>query len=544
MAIINDSCVRSRLWIARRLSRYAVPLLICHLLVVLAWGQTLNILNNGNFETGLMCYSNWIWSATGQDFLGDYKFLLSTDAHSGSYSAEIRCVGTDCSRAGIYSDKIQTPPSQSYKLSVYSKCPAGQSAFARIPFTTVGDYYKPLTCNGNWAPNEVFFTIPADVTQFWFYLFDYGSSWLRVDDVVLTYADGTVPQTPVLHAGNRNVRISGQNLLVDSKPYLALGFFDVGYNDLSQAAATGANTVNGININASANCFNTYRQSYLDRAYELGLNFVPNSSSTARLGVPAVFSNVMPVFAPHKANIVWFLDDEPDQQAVSWWYIPPSSLISSYQAIKAVSHLPVMNDFQHAAWSTAADTQPYLGSSDIWMAEPYGSGFTSVVNAINNFNSLNRQPIWLAQDAISPDLIVPKAYWTIINGARGIIYFDWDTFKADSAKLTAASQAFNELRQLQGAIFASDISSQITAPFGVGSIARSWNGATYILSVNPSTNTATGNFIVPSLQSGTQVAVMFENRTITANAGSFVDSFAGISRHVYVIPSSPHQKAK
>ncbi|MDP2996417.1 MAG: hypothetical protein Q8N47_02940 [Bryobacterales bacterium] len=69
--------------------------------------EPLNILNNGGFEYGLMCYGNWIWSQTGQDYKGDYQFLLSTDAHSGSYSVEIRCAGTDCEKAAIQPRIIQ-----------------------------------------------------------------------------------------------------------------------------------------------------------------------------------------------------------------------------------------------------------------------------------------------------------------------------------------------------------------------------------------------------------------------------------------------------
>lgn len=60
-----------------------------------------NILNNGGFETGLMCYGFWTWSITGVDFAGDYQFTLSTDSHSGAYSLQIACSpgGTDCMRA-------------------------------------------------------------------------------------------------------------------------------------------------------------------------------------------------------------------------------------------------------------------------------------------------------------------------------------------------------------------------------------------------------------------------------------------------------------
>ena len=505
----------------------------------LSVGQVQNILNNGGFESGLMCYSEWAWSQTTNDFNSNYQFRLSSDAHSGSNSIEINCAGPDCLKAAIISDRIQTPPGQSYKLNLYTKCPAGRVGYVYIPGTSGGDTFQYLACNDAWAPNQVNFTAGPSATDFFFYVFNADRASLRIDDVVLTYADGTVPQQPVLHAGTRNVGISGQTVHVDGAPYFARGFFDVAYNDLPAAVAAGANTLNGLAVNMAANCFNTARESYLDRAYDLGLNFVPNSSTTARLGVPAVFPAAVSQFAPHLANIGWFLDDEPDFPTIPLYNIPAATLIAEYQAIKPNSTLPVMADFQRAHYSAPSVTQPYVGSVDVWMAEPYGSDFSVINTAINTFNTLSPQPIWLAQDTIDASLIVPKAYWAAISGATGIIYFNWDYFKADPPKLAAATQAFSELKQLNNVIFAANVNSQVTAPPGIGAIARSLNGAVYILAANPTSTLVQGTFLDPGLQAGTQIQVMFENRTITAQAGGFTDSFSGVSRHVYVVNSAP-----
>jgi hypothetical protein len=254
------------------------------LMTDLAVGQQQNILNNGGFESGLMCYSTYIWSQTGLDFKGDYQFLTSSDSHSGSYSIEINCAGPDCLKAAIISDRIQTPPGQSYKLNLYAKCPTGRSAAVYVPGTLGGDTFQYLTCNDAWAPNQIGFTAGPTATDFFYYIFNRDTSWLRIDDVVLTYADGTVPQQPVLHTGTRNVTISGQTVQVDGAPYFALGFFDVGYDDLPLAAAAGANTVNGLGVNMAANCFNTWRESYLDRAYDLGLNFGAKFIDNRKIG--------------------------------------------------------------------------------------------------------------------------------------------------------------------------------------------------------------------------------------------------------------------
>jgi hypothetical protein len=49
------------------------------------------------------------------------------------------------------------------------------------------------------------FTTGPSATDFHFAVYAYGAGWVRVDDIVLTYANGTVPQQTVLHPGVRNV---------------------------------------------------------------------------------------------------------------------------------------------------------------------------------------------------------------------------------------------------------------------------------------------------------------------------------------------------
>jgi hypothetical protein len=58
------------------------------------------------------------------------------------------------------------------------------------------------------------------------------------------------------------------------------------------------------------------------------------------------------------------------------------------------------------------------------------------------------------------------------------------------------------------------------------------------LAANSGTQTVQGNFTVSGLAAGQQIAVLYENRTITASAGSFTDTFAGVSRHVYSMQSA------
>ena len=509
------------------------------LLATVVYGQTQNILTNGGFESGLMCYNTSIWNVANDAFASDYQFLISPDSHSGSNSIEIRCLTANCVKAAIASSMIQTPPSQAYKLSLYTKCPAGRYAVVYIPGVTGGYVLQPLACNGSWAANTVNFTSTSTGSDFRVSVYNYDVEWLRVDDMVLTYADGTVPQRPILHAGTRNVNVSGQHVNVDGQPYFALGFFDVPYADLGQVAALGANTIQGVQDSGSANCFNTAQESYLDLAYDYGLNFIPESSTTARLAMPSLFTNIAAQYSHHLANIGWFLDDEPDQSSVPAWFMQPAVLTAEYQVLAPQVGVPVMIDLQRASYSYTSEFQPYVGAADILMAEPYGPDFYGITHSVTSLNSITSKPIWLAQDAIDASLIVPKAYFAAVSGATGILYFVWPDFKAAPDKAAAVSQAFAELKQLSPAIFSSSI--LVTPPSGISAIGRTLNGAKYIIAVNPLTATNQGTFTVPGLPANVNVEVLFENRTLVSGPGVFQDTFAGIGRHVYRIAATVKQ---
>jgi len=196
-----------------------------------------------------------------------------------------------------------------------------------------------------------------------------------------------------------------------------------------------------------------------------------------------------------------------------------------------------MSDFQMAAYGNAGDIAPYADASDIWMGEPYGTDFATLNHAVNLFNSIRTKPIWLAQDDIDAPLIVPKAYWAIIAGATGIHYFTWEIFKKDPAKLAAAQQAFGELKQLKNAIFGDKLDALVKASAGIVSMSRFDAAANtaYILSANGRAEIINASFAVEGLEAGRTIRVLNEGRSIVAGAGSFGDTFAGVSRHVYAV---------
>jgi hypothetical protein len=509
-----------------------------------------NILTNGDFSHGQHCFGDWGWSK-------DYQFALSTDYHSPPYAAEIRCTGGSCAKASISVADLPITPGKSYRLEAYTKCKTGGRGDIFIVSKdstghTFGGIDPAIPCNGEWNNSVLYYTPGSTAKSITFEIFSRTAVPLLIDDVVLTYSDGTVPaQNPWAHPGIRNVSVSGSTVSVDGKPYLALGFSSVPPSAFAQVAALGANTL-AAPSEINSGCYATGGKDILDQAYELGLNVLPDTSYAARAaydngtlsanggGGILTLPGLVTRYGPHLANIGWFLTDEPDLDVYGWNPISPLDLISEGHAIRAKSSLPVLADFQRAHYDDHIPPldAPYNGSVDIWMAEPYGNstnpGFTYVTHAINLLDGIQKRPIWLFQNDITASLMVPKAYWAIVNGATGILYFNWPAFASttDVAKLKAAGQVFSELGSLKNVIFAPSVS--VTAPTGVTAIARQYLGKTYVFAVNPTTTSINGSFSVAGLTSGKVVTVLFENRSITASSGGITDTFSGITRHVYV----------
>ena len=190
------------------------PLLITVVSNTAALAQN-NILVNGGFENGLMCYAENIWGVDESNaFAGDYRFSLSNDVHSGTYSVKLSCpAGGDCNKAALYSQRIPATPNQAYQLSFYAKCPVGNTPWAHVPNTAAGDVGIFPTCDGTWRLNQLPFQMgPDSGVNFYFSIYSYGASSLLIDDILLTYGDGTAPAHTALHAGTRNVSISGQTV--------------------------------------------------------------------------------------------------------------------------------------------------------------------------------------------------------------------------------------------------------------------------------------------------------------------------------------------
>ncbi|MHB8416523.1 MAG: hypothetical protein ACYDCL_00500 [Myxococcales bacterium] len=67
-----------------------------------------------------------------------------------------------------------------------------------------------------------------------------------------------------------------------------------------------------------------------------------------------------------------------------------------------------------------------------------------------------------------------------------------------------------------------------------GDLVRSAQGGhTWLFAVDPTSSPVSGQFTGPKPTGGSQVNVLFENRSVTVFNGGFADSFTGVSRHIY-----------
>jgi len=488
-----------------------------------------NILGNGGFELGMVGWGEFVQP----DGNGDYGFFLSSDAHSGTYALELRCVGPSCAtdfnnRAFIITNPFHMPASQAYTLTFWAKCPAGGDAFFYTESSATPNLVQTISCTGDWAQNTVAFTsLPMD-RDGTFYFYNHSTGSLLLDDVALAYANGPLPDHVLAHPGSRGAHLDGGRLVVDGKPFYALGFFNVPYDQLDQVAAMhGANMVTTAGGQALVDVFNDGREPYADRAYDLGLSVVPNLTETARLGVPDVFPRIMTAYGSHLANVTFYLADEPDQAFYKYSLIDPAVMQQEVAAAHTVSPLPLVADLQHAHYDPPSVDKPFEISEDIYASEPYQDDASGITQSFAVFAQMTPRPVWIFDDNhADPSVIVPKAYYGTILGASGLAFFDWNSL--DAANRAADAQAIDELSQLTDAIFADP--ATVTATGGIAVMARSYQGKTYVLAVNPTSATVQATFTAPG---ATAIDVKFESRSLTGN-GSFTDTFTGFSRHVYM----------
>jgi hypothetical protein len=144
-------------------------------------------------------------------------------------------------------------------------------------------------------------------------------------------------------------------------------------------------------------------------------------------------------------------------------------------------------------------------------------------------------------DQVTPATVRAEAWMAIAGGARGIGYFThtwtgpWQRFNVAPDVQVAIARTNEEIGDLAPALLGRDVHAghARTGPVVVG--ARTFNGALYVIAVNPTNEPVTAAIKVSALRSRA-LRVFGENRALRPRRGVLRDVFKPLSVHVYVAP--------
>lgn len=284
----------------------------------------------------------------------------------------------------------------------------------------------------------------------------------------------------------------------------------------------------------------------------------------------------------------WTLGDEPDNaqwNASTNKYDPcidPFVIINQYNAIKAKDpsrpvYLNLGQGVSYTDWigrgTCTGKTEMYpdynngylkgcdIGSYDIYpvnnSAAKIKGNLWYVPKGVDSLLlwSGNKKPIWCwiectKIDASSPakpttDNVKSEVWMALIHGVKGYGYFchSWtpsfdETALLHDATMLSAVKAINyEVTSLAPVLntitttgYASVSSSNMGVPIDM--MTKSYMGEKYIFAVAMRNGNTTATFTV---NSGSNVEVLGENRTLTISGGKFTDSFSSYGVHLYKI---------
>ena len=137
---------------------------------------------------------------------------------------------------------------------------------------------------------------------------------------------------------------------------------------------------------------------------------------------------------------------------------------------------------------------------------------------------------------------------SIIHGSKGLIYFVHqfapkfsEASLLENPKLLAEVTAINKQVQALAAVINSPTVEGVVAVTSaaeeapIQTMAKRHDGAIYIFAAAMRDVSSSAVVSVEGLEAGTTVEVIGEDRTITADAGSFADNFGGYDVHLYKI---------
>jgi hypothetical protein len=304
------------------------------------------------------------------------------------------------------------------------------------------------------------------------------------------------------------------------------------------------------------------RKAYMDRCAELGMRVHYNLLSVSGGGGVSskidgltdakkqeLLINEINAFKDHPALLAWYIADEPTGNNIA-----PDSLLKIYKLIKEIDPWhPVSVVFMAPFVSSVR----YADALDIVMADPYPVPNLPISMVGNVTGQLvkafeGQKPVWIVPQAFGggelwrrePTLqeVRSMTYQAIISGARGIQYFvrqGLNLFPKSTGTWSECGRMAVEITELTPWLLSDEESIKVYS--GSSDVtAKSYihEGKLLILAVNKTNAPARASFSLPQ-SSGGNVKVIFENRQIAMNGGSFSDMLSSYGSQAYIIDLNP-----
>jgi hypothetical protein len=244
----------------------------------------------------------------------------------------------------------------------------------------------------------------------------------------------------------------------------------------------------------------------------------------------------------------WHLPDEADVS------VGDIQKISRPKADGRVTFLTLTDKFsQHAAAGPygKAIYPDFFASADVIGFDTYPIEVRCSIDQLDNVYWMQRELIsltggkptfqWIEAGPMehctwnqdpTPEVVRAETWLAIAGGARGIGYFPdyWEEQIRNEVRLTN-----REILALAPALLAPAAKATWSLQSPVRVSARRYNGATYIVAVNASTQPATASFGIPGL-GGRKLRVFREGRLVSPMGDLVTDRLPGLGVAIYVVP--------
>lgn len=346
-------------------------------------------------------------------------------------------------------------------------------------------------------------------------------------------------------------------LLVEGKPFFPLGIYSLQARDGSPSDA--------IMQDAKSSGMNTtvlyhYRPTdplmpMLDACQRAGLKaFVyPTVPFSVRKGdeTPQSMKHDVEVRMKHPAIIGWYVVDEPEGIGEA----PVQPVKDLYKFVKDIDQ---SRPCSMVIMSPEA-AKDYRECTDIMWIDPYPvpkQPITLVSDAVSGAiaNIERDKPLWCIVQAFdwsvwdngklngehrpTADEERCMTYMALVNGAKGIIYWAYGSSKYYTADYPQhwldVKKVTGEVHELTPVLLTKTVENRLLTSNGkIQSMLKKYNGDWYVLAVNSSREGCASTFKLTGIVEGANIDVKFENRSLSANASGWTDSFKPLEVHVY-----------